>query len=469
EVNVLDRTDLRPDAGGTADFRPLVQQLLDEAAEAGGGRVVIPSPEGAAEPVTYRLRGPLHVGSRTELRLGRNVRLFFEYHPESYLPGGEPVLTRYEGTMIYTHSPLIRAVGASDVVIRGEAGDGPLPIIDGDGEKWMNACFEGQDAAEARGDEPTYQMLKRINNEGMPVAERVFTDPNNGLLRPTMISPLCCDRVLVEDVALHQGPFWMVHPVWSTNLTFRRIRFNAHVINNDGIDPESCRDVLIEDVEFDNADDNVAVKAGRDREGREGFDPRGTELEGVDSPFNQGGRLLGPNENVVMRGCVLKGHHAICIGSEMSSGSRNFFALDNVCHESVKLAVYLKGSRLRGGWIEDTYVEGLKIRNAIRGAICLNANYDVAPEAKFPPKFRHTVIRDVEIEHAATGIRVHGWSDAACEDVLIENVRIASCDADPLDVQQAENVVLRNVEIADESYDGEYEHHSEEDRVPQII
>src|SRR4029079_18180452 len=124
-------------------------------------------------------------------------------------------------------------------------------------------------------------------------------------LRPQFIQTYRCRNVLVEDVHIVNSPMWEIHPVLSTNVTVRRVKINSHGPNNDGCNPESCKDVLIEGCEFDTGDDCIAIKSGRNEEGR---------------------RVPVPSENIVIRKCSMKaGHGGVTIGSEITAGVRNVF------------------------------------------------------------------------------------------------------------------------------------------------
>ena len=88
----------------------------------------------------------------------------------------------------------------------------------------------------------------------------------------------------------------------------RNLDVKAHGHNNDGIDFEMSRNFLVEDCSFDQGDDAVVIKAGRNQDAR---------------------RLNTPCENIVIRNCqILKGHTLLGIGSEISGGIRNIYMHD---------------------------------------------------------------------------------------------------------------------------------------------
>ena len=127
-----------------------------------------------------------------------------------------------------------------------------------------------------------------------------------------------------------------MHLLKSENIVCRGLRYDAKLVNNDGIDPECSRNVLIEDIEFNNGDDNVAIKSGRDNDG-----------------WTHGS----PSENIVIRNCRFKGLHAVVIGSEMSAGVRNVFVENCTFGGYCKRGIYIKTNPDRGGFVTNLYVK----------------------------------------------------------------------------------------------------------------
>src|SRR5205085_7614419 len=148
--------------------------------------------------------------------------------------------------------------------------------------------------------------------------------------------PYRCTNVLIERVTMRNAPFWVLHPTLSTNVTIRRVTVIGHGPNTDGADPESCRDVVIEDCVFDTGDDCIALKSGRNQDGR---------------------RINAPVENVVIRNCRMKaGHGGITIGSEVSGGARNIFTEKNQLDSlDLERGLRLKTNSARGRFIDGVY------------------------------------------------------------------------------------------------------------------
>ncbi|MBV9772985.1 MAG: glycoside hydrolase family 28 protein, partial [Gemmatimonadetes bacterium] len=250
---------------GTTDNTRAFRRAIAACAAAGGGRVVVPAGR--------FLTGPIHLKSRVNLHLSRGATVAFSRDPKAYLP---PVLTRFEGVELMGYSPFIYALDQHDVAITGEG------TLDGQADEthwwpWKAAKAPAPNQVAAR------TRLIAMMEAGVPAAQRVFAE--GSYLRPQFIQPYRCRNVLIEGVTIVNSPMWEIHPVLCTNVTVRGVKIDSHGPNNDGCDPESCRDVLIENCVFDTGDDCIAIKSGRNADGR---------------------RIAVPSENIVIRGCRMK-------------------------------------------------------------------------------------------------------------------------------------------------------------------
>ncbi len=458
-INLAEFAGHRPDFEGTYNFQPDFQIAIDQLAAEGGGTLLVPHNEALnawkKTAVTYRLRGPIQLKSNIRLLLEPAVRLYFEFDPAAYFPEGKPVISRYEGTTLFTVSPLIRVFNQENVIIEAREGSGAMPEIYGDGEKWQRWSMDGEDSLQQAGVRRSYELVRDVNNQDIPVRDRIFTDLNAHFLRPPMLEFFLSKNIRVEGVHFIDSPFWVVHPVFSENLHFKSLLFDTQVINNDGFDPESSRNILIENIIFNNRDDNVAIKAGRDREGREGADVTGTILENIESPYINNNRIGGPTENIVVRNSVFKGHNAICVGSEMSSGVRNVYVYDNTAPQNVEIAVFLKGSRSR----ENVYVKNCSFEK-VGSLIDFIPNYDGDTTSAFPPRFSNIYLENIVANQAYRGLRIFGWYDQPIQDVYLQDVLVKSVrKKEPalLQVLQANNIHLENVQLEGSSLDGTYD------------
>lgn len=446
----------RPDRDGTHDFRDEIQRAIDELARLGGGTLRFrhsrPDDWNKLAEV-YRIRGSIELRSNLRLLLDRGVILRFEYSPEHYTNKGLGVITRYEGTTTFGTSPLIRAFKAENVVIEAADGHGSMPEITGDGDRWLTA--EANWPSDAL---RPWEHLRDVNNRGVPLKDRGSQQGGHMKVRPAMVEFFLCNNVRMEGVKLSNSPFWVVHPVFSTNLTFRNLWFDCQIVNNDGIDPDSCRNVLIEHIVFNNHDDNVAVKSGRDREGREGVDIAGTELEGVSSGYIKNGVLGGPTEDVVVRHCVFKGHYAFCVGSETSGGARRLYVVDNLAPQDVAMVVFLKSSRRRGGTMEDIHVRNLQAETVGGDVVAIIPNYDGDATSPHVPTIRNVTVSHVTARKAGGGIRVFGWPESPTRDVHLRDISITRrMPGKPaFEKAQVQRLVLERVTVDGQRLDGDY-------------
>ena len=297
---------------GKTDCLPAFKKAFRKAERQGGAKVVVPSG-------TYFLRGPLHLVSNLCIELQEGATLKFSPDPKCY-----PVVnTSWEGTFLHNYSPFIYGYGLHDVSIIGKG------TIDGN----AMTTFATWRARQKKGQ----QLSRDMNHQGVDVSKRVFG--NDFYLRPHLLQLYQCRNITLEGVKIINSPFWCVHLLKSENIICRGLRYDAKLVNNDGIDPECSRNILIEDVHFDNGDDNIAIKSGRD---------------------NDGWAVQSPTENIIIRNCHFKGLHAVVIGSEMSSGVRNVFVenCDNAGY--CKRGIYVKTNPDRGGFVKNLYVNNCK-------------------------------------------------------------------------------------------------------------
>ncbi len=369
-----------------------IRKAIDAAHKAGGGRVVLP-------PGDYET-APIHLKSRIELHISKGATLRFTRDTSKY----PTVLTRWEGVELMNYSPLIYALDCEDIAVTGKG------TLDGqaDAEHWWP--WKGVNTA-VRADvtknntDPAPQLADRnalfkMGQDGVPVAERVFGQGH--FLRPSFIEPYRCKNVLIEGVTIINAPFWVTHPTLCTNVTVRGITVNSHGPNNDGCDPESCRDVLIEDCVFDTGDDCIALKSGRNNDGR---------------------RLNTPVENVIIRNCQMKdGHGGITIGSEISGGARNIFA-EKCRFDSPNLerGLRLKTNTVRGGIIENVYVRDIEIGTVKLAPIEIDLRYEPPESGPFIPQVRNITVERMRSQKSKHALYIRGLEQAPLRNIAVRD------------------------------------------------
>lgn len=296
---------------------------IEACHEAGGGRVVVPAGDW--------LTGPIHLKSNVCLHLEREATIHFVDTPEAYLPA---VPTSWEGMECYNYSPLVYAYECENIAITGNGTFAPQM---GHWRKWFSRPKEHLDAL---------KQLYTMASTDVPVEKRQMAQGLNHL-RPHLIQFNRCKHVLLDGFKINQSPFWTIHLYLCENGIVRNLDVNAHGHNNDGIDLEMSRNFLVEDCRFDQGDDAVVIKSGRNQDAW---------------------RLHTPSENIVIRRCqILAGHTLLGIGSEMSGGIRNIYMHDCQAPETVHRLFFIKTNHRRGGFIEDIYMKHIQVG----GAICV--------------------------------------------------------------------------------------------------
>ena len=392
-------TDFGAVGDSVTNSKPAFDAALLRAKETAGGlHIVVPAG-------IYLINGPLHLVSGVCLDLQEGTRLKFSGEPAHFLP---VVKTSWEGTFLYNYSPMIYAYGAENVIITGKG------TIDGNSATtfttWRPLQKEDQ------------MLSRKMNHESVPIEERIFGDGH--FLRPHLMQFFNCKNILIEGVHITNAPFWCVHLLKSENITVRGISFNATNVNNDGVNPEYSRNVLIENVDFNNGDDNVAIKAGRDYEGR------ATAI---------------PTENIIIRHNRFKGLHAVAIGSEMSAGVQNVFIENNTYAGYCKRGIYMKSNPDRGGFMRNIHVRNLEL-DEVEDLFYVTSFYHGQGEG-FTTKIENVSIENVRCRKARKGgIIIQGYPTEKVRNISFHNVSIDSV-AIGVSVNHVENITFSDVNL----------------------
>ena len=392
---------------GGADCTAAIAQAIAECHAAGGGRVVVPA------GVFHT--GAIHLKSNVNLHVAAGATLLFSTDPAKY----PVVFTRWEGVECMNYSPLIYAFEQENIAVTGQG------TLDGgaSNDNWWgwNNKLAGQPTRQV----PSRNQLLEMGEKGAPVAERVF-GPGH-FLRPNFIQPYRCRNVLIEGVTIHRSPMWEVHPVLCTNVTVRGLTIVTHGPNNDGCNPESSRDVLIENCVFDTGDDCIAIKSGRNDDGR---------------------RLGIPSENIVIRGCTMRdGHGGVVIGSEISGGTRNVFVEDCVMDSpNLDRALRFKNNAVRGGVLENVFMRNVRIGRVAESVLTIDLLYEEGARGAHRP-----VVRNVEISHVTSQgsprvLWIAGFEGAVVDDIRISDSQFRGVEATDV-VSHAGTIVFERVTV----------------------
>ena len=396
-------------ADGNTECSMAIKQAIAACVEAGGGRVVIPAGE--------FLTGAVHLQSGVNLHLETNAVLQFKTNCEAYLP---TVFTRFEGIECFNYSPLIYAFGQKNVAVTGDG------TLDGqaDDSNWLG--WKGQKNVTAGTQKTARARLDKMNNDGVPVADRIFG--NGDFLRPNFIQFNQCQNVLIEGVKVRRSPMWELHPLLCTNVTVRGVDIRSHGANNDGCDPESCKDVLIENCIFDTGDDCIAIKSGRNADGR---------------------RVGVPSQNLIIRNCTMRdGHGGVTVGSEISGSCSNVFVENcEMSSPDLTCALRLKSNAMRGGTLQNIFMRNVNVGLVKDSVLQIDFLYEEGTKGGQKPIAINVVLENIKVAQtprvlnvkgfpgaSITGVRIYHstFKDIKKPDVVIDaDVKLVDCSLEP--------------------------------------
>ena len=402
---VYDITKYGAKPANTADKnQKAIQKAIDKCSKKGGGRVVVPAGK-------KFLTAAIQLKSGVNLVVEDGATLEFAFEPELY-----PIVpTRWEGLDCWNLSPLIYAYQAKDIAITGKG------TIDGGGsnETWWPWCgskkFGMKEGGIAQNMGARAKLLKQAE-DGVDMDERRY-GPKDGL-RPQMINFNQCEGILIEDVTLLRSPFWVIHPLLSTDITVRGVHINNDGPNGDGCDPESCDRVLIENCYFNTGDDCIAIKSGRNNDGREGGQ----------------GRYAGrASKNIIIRNSKFhNGHGGVVIGSEISGGCQNVFAENNEMDSpSLDRVLRIKTNSCRGGIIENINMRNITVGQCGEAVLKINTDYEPREICcrGFYPTVRNVTMENVTCKKSKYGVMIVGYEDPKLA-YTVNNITVKNCQFD---------------------------------------
>jgi len=403
---------------------PAINEAIKTCSENGGGTVIIPAG-------TF-LTGAIQLKSNVNILLEEGAILKFSTFPEDYLPA---VLTRWEGVDCYNYSPLIYGYKLTNVAITG------MGILDGqaDDEHWWmwkgRSASGNADPLRNQSNPNSRKRLMELNEKEIPVEQRMFGD--NHYLRPPFIQLYECSNIFIEGITLKNSPFWIIHPLLSENIIVRGVTFNSSGPNNDGCNPESSKNILIENCTFNTGDDCIAIKSGRNQDGR---------------------RWNIPSENIVIRNCEMKdGHGGVAIGSEVSGGCRNVFVYDcKMSSPNLERAFRIKTNALRGGVVENLYFIDISIGQVREAIFEIECTYETkSEEGNHPPLVRNIVLENITSEKSKYPYYLRGLKSKECiKDIYLTNINLNGVEKES-PVTGVSNLVLTEVKINGKKYESE--------------
>lgn len=397
--NAVFKANLKPKATAAANQKAL-QKAIDKCSQAGGGKVVVPAG-------TF-MTGAITLKENVNLVLEKGALLKFAFDNTLY----PNVYTRWEGLDLINYQPCIYANGVKNIAITGQG------TIDGNGSRdtfWQWTGLErfgykqGITAEDCKfpvagAELGARDLLQKMCEDNIPVEKRVFGKGSG--LRPQLVNFVECENILIEGVTMVDSPFWVMHPLFSKNITVRNVTVINEGPNGDGCDPESCEDVLIENCVFHTGDDCIAIKSGRNGDGR------------------RDGR---PSKNIIIRGCKMEdGHGGVVIGSEISAGVENVFA-ENCQMDSPNLerVLRLKTNTCRGGETKNIYMRNVTVGQCKEAVLRININYQPKEQAErgHIPYVHDVWMENVTCQKSKHGIIINGIE----EKDAVYNINVKNC------------------------------------------
>jgi len=401
-------------SGGIFDNTQVFKKAIQKCTKNGGGIVLVPAGK--------YFTGPIHLDNNVNLHLAEGSEIVFNTNPDAF-----PIVhTSFEGTELMNYSPLIYAYNKHNVAVTGTG------ILNGQGsnEQWWSWC--GKNTYGWKKGMPDQKedvnKLMDLADKGVPVAERVFGKGH--FLRPNCIEFFECTEVLLQGVQIVNAPFWVIHPIKSSNVIVDGVTIKSHGPNNDGCDPEYSKNVWIKNTIFDTGDDCIAIKSGRDNDGR---------------------RVAIKSENIIVQDCKMyDGHGGVTIGSEISAGVSNVY-VENCLMDSPELdrAIRIKSNSRRGGLIENVFVRNITVGQVKESVLGIDLHYGVHGNqtGTFMPQVQNIFIENSSVKNGGLyGILAKGHKGYPINNIRFKEVTIEKVETD-YSIENVENLKFINTYI----------------------
>lgn len=419
-------------------------KAINAVASKGGGTVTV--------PLGIWFTGPIVFQSNVRLHLEKGAIILFSPDKDLY----PLVETVFEGLDTKRCQSPISGRNLVNIAITGYG------AIDGNGQYWRPVKKEKVTERQwqrviARGGafkRDTYWMPSQAYVEADAIADMnvlrgLKTDEEflryRDFLRPVMVSFIECKNVWLEGVTFQNSPAWNIHPLMCENVIIENItvRNPSYAANGDGIDIESCKNVILVNSTFDVGDDGICVKSGKNEDGR---------------------RRARPMENLIVDNCIVfKGHGGFVVGSEMSGGVRNI-KVSNCKFLGTDVGLRFKSRRGRGGVVENIYIENIAMFNIATEPLLFDLYYmnrsavevlegnitapvvpEIPPVDITTPTFRNIHIKNIYCKNARRAMYFNGLPENPIEGIYIENATIVSTLG--AEIKQSTRIKLKNIDI----------------------
>lgn len=402
-----------------AQNQKAINKVISLVSKKGGGKVIIPKG-------TWNT-GAIELKSHVNLVLEEGATLHFAFEPKLY----PLVRTSWEGLACWNYSPCIYAYKATDIAITGKG------TIDGGGNndtfwQWNGSPRFGYKEGATKESQKlgSRSKLLKMAEDGVPFDERKFGMGYG--LRPQLVNMVHCERILIKDVKMINSPFWVIHPLLSKNITVDGVYVWNEGPNGDGCDPEACENVLIQNCVFHTGDDCIAIKSGRNNDGR---------------LWNQ------PSKNIIIRNCKMEdGHGGVVIGSEISGGCENVYA-ENCVMDSPHLEriLRIKTNNCRGGQVQNINMRNVVVGQCKEAVVKINLDYERKEICYrgFEPIVNNVNVENVTCQKSDYGVLIIGRDSLEnVYDINIKNCKFDGVVKEPVKITgKTRNVKFDNLVI----------------------
>jgi len=405
----------------TEAFKKAIQAL----SEKGGGKLIVPS--------GIWFTGPIELKSNINMHLDKGSVILFTPDLDAY-----PLVDIiFEGLSTRRCQSPVSGRNLVNVAITGEGS------INGSGQAWRP--LKKSKVTEAKWQEvtrtggvlkakdywfPSAKSLMGQKMSDMNVPNKNLTNNEwndiKDFLRPVMISLVECKNVLLQGILFENSPSWNIHPLMCENVIIDHIfaRNPEYAQNGDGLDIESCKNVLVVNSTFDVGDDGICIKSGKDEEGR---------------------KRARATENVIVDNCkVFQGHGGFVVGSEMSGNVRNI-SVSNCEFLGTDVGLRFKSNRGRGGVVENIYINNIYMLNIATDSFLFDLYYGgksssesfsettagskavhVVPVTEETPCFRNIYVKNLVSRNARRAMYFNGLPEMNISNINLENAVITS-------------------------------------------
>ena len=397
---------------GITDCTQAFKSAIEDCAKNGGGKVIVPA--------GIFLTGAIHLKSNVNLHITENAIVKFSDDKTKYLP---LVFSRWEGVECMNYSALIYAYGQENIAVTGKG------LLDGQGSnenwwRWKGNKENGWSDGMPNQKDGRKKLFEMAENN-IPPENRIMGQ--GFYLRPNFVQFYKSKNILIEGVTFKNSPMWFINPVLCENVSVIGVTVEGLGPNNDGCNPESSKDVLIKDCFFNTGDDCIAIKSGRNNDGR---------------------RINTPSENVVIQNCKMQeGHGGVVIGSEISGGVKNVFA-ENCSMSSPNLdrAIRIKTNSVRGGTIENLFVRNIEVGEVKEAVLTINFYYEEGDGGEFTPNVKNIVLENVTSKKSNYGLLIRAYDRSPITGLKISNCQFNNV-TDGNIIENVKSPIIKGVQI----------------------